>query len=108
MFCPKCGSLLMPKQEGAKKILVCSCGYTSKNVGSMKISEKLQESKRVHVTDKILDKDDYETLPKMDAECPKCGHNKAFYWLLQTRAGDEPETKFLKCEKCKHVWRDYS
>ncbi|MCX6710357.1 MAG: hypothetical protein NTV63_05415 [Candidatus Woesearchaeota archaeon] len=21
---------------------------------------------------------------------------------------NEPETKFLKCSKCKHIWRDYS
>ncbi|MBI1969528.1 transcription factor S, partial [Candidatus Woesearchaeota archaeon] len=21
--------------------------------------------------------------------------------------GDEPETKFLRCQKCRHTWRDY-
>ncbi|MBI2108536.1 transcription factor S, partial [Candidatus Woesearchaeota archaeon] len=31
----------------------------------------------------------------------------AYFWLVQTRAGDEPETKFLRCEKCSHTWRDY-
>ena len=40
-------------------------------------------------------------------ECPKCRHKKAYYWTVQTRAGDEAETKFLKCEKCSHTWRDY-
>ena len=103
MFCPKCGSVLKPKQEGNKKLLVCSCGYKSKTTEALMISEKMHEKKKVD----IIDKDDYETLPIMDAVCPKCGHNKAYYWLVQTRAGDEPETKFLKCEKCKHVWRDY-
>ncbi|MEK6946569.1 MAG: transcription factor S, partial [Nanoarchaeota archaeon] len=34
-------------------------------------------------------------------------HKTAYFWLVQTRAGDEPETKFLKCEKCGHTWRDY-
>ena len=42
------------------------------------------------------------------AECPKCGHRTAYFWLVQTRAGDEPETKFLRCEKCGHTWRDYN
>lgn len=103
MFCPKCGSLLRPKQEGSKKSMVCSCGYKPKNIEPIKISEKFEEKKNFGV----VNEEDYETLPKMDAECPKCGHKKAYYWLVQTRAGDEPETKFLKCEKCKHVWRDY-
>jgi transcription factor S len=93
----------MPRLEGDKRILACSCGYTPKNAGSFKISEKLETAQKVEV----VDRDDYETLPKMAADCPKCGHHTAFYWLVQTRAGDEPETKFLKCEKCKHTWRDY-
>jgi DNA-directed RNA polymerase subunit M len=103
MFCPKCGSLLMPRLEGTKKIMACSCGYKPKNVEAHKISEKMEKEKNIDV----IDKDDYETLPKMEAECPKCGNKTAFYWLVQTRAGDEPETKFLKCERCKHTWRDY-
>jgi DNA-directed RNA polymerase subunit M len=102
MFCPKCGSLLKPKHDGNKKLMVCSCGYKAKDAQYV-ISEKAAPKKKVEV----VDRDDYETLPLMDAECPKCGHKKAYYWLVQTRAGDEPETKFLKCEKCKHVWRDY-
>ena len=46
-------------------------------------------------------------LPKIKEKCEKCGHDTAFYWTMQTRAGDEPETKLLRCEKCKHTWRDY-
>ena len=48
-----------------------------------------------------------EIYPLVDQKCPKCGHDKARTWELQTRAGDEPATKFFKCEKCKHTWRDY-
>lgn len=52
--------------------------------------------------------EDEETLPTTEATCEKCGHETAYFWLQQTRAGDEPETKFLKCAECKHTWRDYS
>jgi len=55
----------------------------------------------------VIEKTELETLPKTDAECDKCGHRTAFFWTVQTRAGDEPETKFLKCEKCGNTWRDY-
>ena len=95
----------MPKKDGNKKILACSCGYKSKDVSKVTIKEeKLDKTKDIEV----IDKNEFETLPKMDAECPECGNKKAYFWLVQTRASEEPETKFLKCEKCGHTWRDYS
>ena len=104
MFCPKCGSLLRPKADKKKKVLACSCGYTSKDVTSAMITEANVDKDKKIVT-VVEEKDD--NLPETDGECPECGNGRAFYWLQQTRAGDEPETKFLKCTKCKHVWRDY-
>jgi len=104
MFCPKCGSLLVPKKEDNKKLLGCSCGYKNADLGGAKIVENLRTKKEIP----IIDREDNDLLPLTDAKCPKCGHEKAFYWMIQTRASDEPETKFLKCEKCKHTWRDYS
>ncbi len=47
------------------------------------------------------------TLPRTTVECPKCGHNEAFWVLRQTRAADEPETKIYRCVKCSHSWREY-
>ena len=106
MFCPKCGSILMPKKEGSKRILSCACGFKSKDVKGATIKEeKLEKVKELEVVDP---KGELETLPKMDTECPECGHKKGYFWLVQTRASDEPETKFIKCEKCLHTWRDYS
>lgn len=103
MFCPKCGSVLLPKKEGSKKVLVCSCGYKSSNVEQTKITETVtKKEKEVEVIEKEVD-----ILPKTKVECEKCGNKEAFYWTLQTRAGDEAETKFLRCTKCKHTWRDY-
>jgi len=103
MFCPKCGSLLLPKKEGSKKILVCSCGYKGSNVGETKITETLNKKEReIEVIEKEVD-----ILPKTKIECEKCGNKEAHYWTIQTRAGDEPETKFLRCTKCKYTWRDY-
>jgi len=103
MFCPKCGSVLLPKKEGNKKVVVCSCGYKSDNVEQTKITETvIKNEQKVEVIEKEI-----ETLPKIDAKCEKCGHKTAFFWTMQTRAGDEPETKFMRCEKCRYTWRDY-
>ena len=96
----------MPKKEGNKIVSVCGCGYKADDVGGSKIKESIKgKSSKIEV---IEDKEKYETLPKMKAECPKCHNNEAYFWEVQTRAADEPATKFLKCTKCKHIWRDYS
>lgn len=95
MFCPKCGSLMISNS--------CKCGYTSKSS-----NVELKEEVKVK-TDKvdIIDGQEDAMLPETETECPKCKHTKAVFWMVQTRAGDEPETKFLKCKKCGYTWRDY-
>ena len=104
LFCPKCGSLLILKKSGSKKAMACSCGYSTSETSDAKLREALgKEVKGVEVVEEEI-----ETLPLTEAECPKCKHAKAYYWEVQTRAADEPATKFLKCEKCKHIWRDYN
>ncbi|MBC8501322.1 MAG: transcription factor S [DPANN group archaeon] len=105
LFCPKCGSLLKSKEEKKKRILHCSCGFTNKEIEAAEIKETINKKEKEV---EIISGEEEKTLPLCDAVCPKCKHKKAYYWLVQTRAGDEPETKFLKCEKCKHTWRDYS
>lgn len=105
MFCPKCGSLLLPKKIDGKRVMACSsCSYVSKDLEKSRIIEKIVKEREVDV----VEGDESEHLPITEAECPKCGNKKAYYWLVQTRSGDEPETKFLKCTKCKHIWRDYN
>ncbi|MBI4145159.1 transcription factor S [Candidatus Woesearchaeota archaeon] len=102
MFCPKCGSILMPKNIGGKRVLGCSCGYKAE--GDVTIKEEVKHVKKeVHV----LENENDPTLPLADYACKKCGHPKCFFWELQTRSADEAPTRFYKCEKCKHTWREY-
>jgi transcription factor S len=103
-FCPKCKAILMPKRDGIKKLVVCSCGYKSSDFGDVNVSEQVKnKGKDVEVVDR-----DNEVDPITKAECPKCHNDEAYFWEIQTRAADEPPTKFMKCTKCKHIWRDYS
>ena len=95
----------MPKVIAGKKVLGCSCGFKENDMKKGTIKEKV-EKKETHALG-IVEKEQ-EIYPITEAECPKCGHRKAYVWTVQTRSADEPETKFLKCEKCKSTWRDYS
>ena len=99
-FCPKCGSVLVEKN---KKYKCARCSYTTKGKIKIEASEKIKQAEKVGV---IKDKD-IDVFPTTTALCPKCGNNKAYFWSAQTRAADEAETRFFKCTKCKHTWRDY-
>jgi len=98
-FCPKCGAVLIQK---AKNAGCPRCNYYAKEKLKIKVTEKFDEKKDIAVV-----KGDSETHPIVDEKCKKCGHRKAYFWTMQTRASDEAETKFFKCVKCKHAWRSY-
>lgn len=104
MFCPKCGSLLRPKDKGGKKILFCSCGFFKNMEGEGgELKERSETAgKKIEVMETM------EIHPKIKMTCEKCGNTIAYYWTQQTRGADEPETRFFKCTKCKHTWREYS
>jgi len=96
MFCESCGGLLVPSGE----VMLCfSCG---KKKGDVTLKSKVKSSQKVEVSTSKK-----ENLPEMEKECESCGHMKVFFWTLQTRAADEPETVFYRCTKCSHTWRDY-
>lgn len=107
-FCPKCKSMMLPKNKDGKKILDCTgCDY-EEALGSNNVSmkETVTKEKKIEVFDQSKEN---ENLPTTNEEkCPKCENQEAYYWIIQTRAGDESPTKFMRCTKCGHTWRDYS
>jgi len=99
-FCPKCGSVLVEKR---KNFGCLKCNYTAKGKIKIESTEDMNEMKETVV---VKDKETNVT-PVTSAVCPKCGHKEAYFWSAQTRAADEAETKFFKCVKCRHIWREY-
>ncbi len=99
---------MVPKKEGKKVIMVCrKCGTKTTKVekNDFKFSTaSVKKTSEVIVIDKRSQKD---LSPETSVQCPKCGHGKASWWVQQTRSGDEPPTRFFKCKKCGHVWREY-
>ena len=99
-FCPKCGCVLVEK----KKNFGCQrCNYVAKNKVKIIATEKISIKPEIG----IIREKDTDVFPVTNAVCPKCGHKEAYFWSSQTRAGDEAETRFFRCTKCKHTWREY-
>jgi DNA-directed RNA polymerase subunit M len=99
---------MIPKKEGSKTVNFCpKCNFKVKEENPDKKVIKEQIKKGPSFKFDVVEKDS-ESYPLTEIKCEECGHEKAYTWEVQTRAADEPATKFFKCEKCKHVWRDYS
>ncbi len=98
-FCPKCGAILVKKGEK----WICPKGdYRTSEKIKIEVKEK-QEKTKIGV----IKEGETNVYPTVSATCPKCGNDEAYFFTIQTRAGDEAETRFFICTKCKYRWREY-
>ena len=101
IFCKKCGSMMMPKQEKNKQYFLCACGETTKDA-RITFTETGNNTE-VETLDAV---EETNLNPLTDAMCPKCEHLRAHYWTVQARSADEPEVRFFQCQACNHTWRE--
>lgn len=99
-FCGNCKSLVYPV---AGKLSCKKCGWSSDGPAAANVVRTHEASGARRV---VLEKKE-EARPLQTTTCPKCGHDRAFFHLMQTRRSDEPPTQINECEKCHHSWRDY-
>jgi len=114
VFCPKCGTKMILKRVKSDKekqvVWYCpNCGYTVE-AGREKMVLQAGGSRDKGAALQVMDSEvaNLRTMPTVEIECPKCGNDRAYWWLVQTRSGDEPPTIFYRCTKCGYTWRQYS
>jgi DNA-directed RNA polymerase subunit M len=96
----------MPVKKDKAVVLACpKCGEEATRSSS--VVQKLAKPKESVVVIGSEGKK-INTLPRTKVICQKCGHGEAFYWMVQTRGGDEAMTQFFRCTKCGATWREYS
>jgi len=114
-FCDECGNIMRVKErKGAMLLMVCPvCGYEKlvedSKVNSEELSLVVPNDDEAVVFEGVIDDAEYKkrgTLVKI--MCPKCGHDRGYVTMMQTRAADEPPTRIYRCEKCGYSWREYS
>jgi DNA-directed RNA polymerase subunit M len=104
-FCDKCGNMLIVKTEDGERFLFCRGCNTKYPVDEKVVfTTDFDNEKKV-----IVFESEESTFPTTKVLCPKCGSEQEAEWtMIQTRAADEPPTRFYRCKKCKCVWREYS
>ena len=103
MFCPNCKSLLRPDGEN----LICSrCEF------ERPIDDTIESKTKLELEEDLKDVPVFSDLDTMPIDetvfCPKCENKGAYWHLRQTRSADEATTRFYRCTKCKHTWREYA
>lgn len=103
MFCPNCKSLLRPDGEN----LLCPRCEFEKPIKESSVSKS-----KADLENDLNDVPVFEDLDTMPVDetvfCPKCKNKGAYWHLRQTRSADEATTRFYRCTKCKHTWREYA
>ena len=123
-FCPDCKKLLSPMRpkpkeedstEATGKLAALPPAAPGRlfcqNRGCLRVMDQAQESRFIGSVAtgraRVVLEEKVEARPLQNVLCPKCGHGRAYFHLMQTRRSDEPPTQINQCEKCGHSWRDY-
>lgn len=99
-FCGQCKSLVYP--VGGK--LQCKkCGWTSEGPAKRHVIQSHTPEDK----ERVVLEEAHDVRPEQEITCPKCGHHRAKFHLMQTRRSDEPPTQINECVSCGHGWREY-
>ncbi len=109
-FCPKCGTRLLPGRsgDGTTRLTCRKCGYSDEIIRNPSTSTSTIREEKPLIQVVGEEEEDISVMPTIKIPCPKCGHDTAVWWMLQTRSADEPTTQFYRCVKCNHTWRHYA
>ena len=91
---------MIPTPNGFSKCRKCGA--------EQRLAVEVVKTERETNKDIIVLEEDKPNMPTMEKECEQCGNNVCYFWLIQTRASDEPPTRFFRCTTCRHTWREYS
>lgn len=108
-FCEECGGMLVSQKKDGETVMECrNCGHVQDvEEEDMKVTEEKEEDPmdRLNVNE---EGEDDTTHPTVKQKCNKCGEETEHeWWMKQTRASDEPPTRFYRCTECGNVYKEY-
>ncbi|MFB6291970.1 MAG: transcription factor S [Candidatus Nanohaloarchaea archaeon] len=107
-FCEECGGMLVSENDGEGVMKCRNCGQAHEvEEGDYRVTEEKEEDPmdRLNISE---EDDESSTRPTTMKECPSCGgETEHEWWMEQTRASDEPPTRFYECTECGNVHKEY-
>lgn len=106
-FCPTCSNLLLVSNAASSsyRFYCATCPYISPIEAQHRTRHYFD---RKAVDDVLGGEEAWKNVDSTEAECPKCGHKRAYFMQIQTRSADEPMTTFYKCcnHDCGNQWKE--
>lgn len=103
-FCPNCHNLVSIHVEGNVFFYCRTCNY------KFRLKHKIYSKLDCTQFNKLVSTDaidaDTKNMSKTQAICPKCTHDEAYFYSMQTRSADEPSTLFYICVQCNNHWKE--
>ena len=107
LFCPTCSNILLTEKtiDGDFQFFCKTCPYTFKVENKIEYKMKLE---RKEVDDVLGGPDAWKDAAKTKTRCPECKNEEAYFFSIQIRSADEPETTYYKCTNtdCEFRWNE--
>ena len=110
-FCQKCKTKMvhLKKKQTRTVTLILSCprcGYEKNATGPNSINVKFKNYSKENIV--VIGKKEQRlrTTPTIEIDCPRCGNNRAYVWIVHLGSLEEDSTKFHRCTKCRYTVRD--
>ncbi len=105
--------MLVSEKKDGETVMKCrSCGNIQDvEGGDYTVTEEKEEDPMDRLN--VSSEDDKSTTrPTTKRECPNCSESsddekEHEWWMEQTRASDEPPTRFYECTECGNVHKEY-
>ena len=112
-FCPKCETRMIPlKKKHARTVtLILSCPKCRYEKKATRPNSFISNVKTIQLENLIIlgkKEQRLRTTPTFTIDCPKCGNNRAYAWLVHLGSLEQSSTKFYRCTKCNYTYRDTS
>lgn len=108
-FCDECGGMLVSEKKDGQTVMECrDCGNVQDvDGGDYKVTEEKEDDPMNHLN--VNEEGGEEAArPTTERECNVCDkETEQEWWMKQTRASDEPATRFYKCRECGKVQKEY-
>eukprot|EP00871_Galdieria_phlegrea_P004761 jgi/Galph1/5286/GphlegSOOS_G3968.1 len=107
LFCRWCHNLLLIDTKTADhqvRFICKTCPFYYQVQG--KLERKVTGLVKKQEADIFGGNKQWELADQTQVTCPRCSHQTAYFFQMQTRSADEPMSTFYRCAQCGYQWKE--